>query len=207
MNKYNISKKCKPEIYEKCRAFADSRRMPRLVFPPPRMVINPSKCYFTVILKGEKPTGKTQRCASITGYVQQARPFVPKGGQRRSFSGSVPPLKPSDRKENALSKMYRNKEIKVRLTEKELERLNRNVSKTKRPREEYIRHLINGYEPKELPPDEYYDFVRRLWEVHSELNRFSSAGDYSEIINRFGVILDEMMHVGSPAKKKKEERK
>ena len=102
--------------------------------------------------------------------------------------------------------MYRNKEIKVRLTEKELERLNRNVSRTKRPREEYIRRLINGYEPKELLPDEYYDFVGRLWEVHSELNRFSSAGDYSEIITRFGGILDEMMRVGLPAKKK-EERK
>ena len=103
--------------------------------------------------------------------------------------------------------MYRNKEIKVRLTEKELERLNRNVSKTKRPREEYIRRLINGHEPKEMPPDEYFDFVRRLWEVHSELHRFSSDGDYSEVINRFGGILDEMMRVGLPAKKNKEERK
>ena len=87
------------------------------------------------------------------------------------------------------------------MLQKELERLNRNVSKTKRPREEYIRRLINGYEPKALPPDEYYDFVRRLWEVHRELYRYSSVGDCSDIIARFGGILDEMMRVGSPTKK------
>ena len=51
--------------------------------------------------------------------------------------------------------MYRNKEIKIRLTEKELERLNRNAGKTTFSREGYIRTILNGYDPQASPPKEY----------------------------------------------------
>ena len=96
--------------------------------------------------------------------------------------------------------MYRNKEIKVRLTAKELDRLNRNVSKTKRPREEYIRRLINGYEPKALPSDEYFLFIRRLWDVHNELSTFTANDRYEAVLRSFASILSEMMCVGIPTK-------
>lgn len=50
----------------------------------------------------------------------------------------------------------RNVEIKVRLSRKEAETLNKRVKKSGISREAYIRHLIEGGVPREAPPPDYY---------------------------------------------------
>lgn len=50
----------------------------------------------------------------------------------------------------------RNIEIKVRLSRKEAENLNKQVKKCRLSREAYLRHLITGEVPREAPPPEYF---------------------------------------------------
>ena len=73
--------------------------------------------------------------------------------------------------------MYRNKEIKIRLTEKELERLNRNASKTTFSREGYIRTILSGYDPQASPHEEYWGYIRELWDMGDELNSIADGMD------------------------------
>ena len=61
--------------------------------------------------------------------------------------------------------MYRNKEIKIRLTEKELQRLDKHVAMTTFSREGYIRTLLSGYEPQTKPSPEFFAMTRELWDI------------------------------------------
>ena len=56
----------------------------------------------------------------------------------------------------------RNIEIKVRLSRKEAENLNKQVKKSRLSREAYLRHLITGEVPREAPPPEYFAFMREM---------------------------------------------
>lgn len=56
----------------------------------------------------------------------------------------------------------RNIEIKVRLSRKEAENLNKQVKKCRLSREAYLRHLITGEVPREAPPPEYFAFMREM---------------------------------------------
>lgn len=57
------------------------------------------------------------------------------------------------------------KEVKIRLTEGELARLNDNVAKTGLSRETYLRLLISHRVPVELPPADYRALMRQLWQI------------------------------------------
>ena len=57
----------------------------------------------------------------------------------------------------------RNVEIKVRLSRKEAEALNKRVKKSGISREAYIRHLIEGSVPREAPPPDYYAKRKTKW--------------------------------------------
>ncbi len=57
------------------------------------------------------------------------------------------------------------KTFDIRFTEKEYERLCKRAEKSGLPKTTYIRHMINGYAPKEQPPVSFYDFLSR-WAVH-----------------------------------------
>lgn len=64
-------------------------------------------------------------------------------------------------------------EIKVRLTPKEAARLQRLVKRTGLSREAYLRHLIGGVVPQEIPPPDYYAFMERLYRVGNLLEQIS----------------------------------
>lgn len=63
----------------------------------------------------------------------------------------------------------RNIEIKVRLSRKEAENLNKQVKKCRLSREAYLRHLITGEVPREAPPPEYFAFMREMHYVGHNL--------------------------------------
>ncbi|MED4599738.1 MobC family plasmid mobilization relaxosome protein [Paenibacillus validus] len=61
----------------------------------------------------------------------------------------------------------------LRLSESEHARLTREVEKTGLSREAYIRALINGYVPKQLPPLDYYAMIRELHAIGNNLNQLA----------------------------------
>lgn len=67
----------------------------------------------------------------------------------------------------------RNIEIKVRLSRKEAENLNKQVKKCRLSREAYLRHLITGEVPREAPPPEYFAFMREMHYVGHNLNQIA----------------------------------
>ena len=65
--------------------------------------------------------------------------------------------------------MYRDKSFVIRLTQKEMDKLNKNVKLTGKTREGFVRTLLMGFEPQPLPTPEHFEHVRALWNVVSEL--------------------------------------
>ncbi len=105
--------------------------------------------------------------------------------------------------------MYRNKEIKIRLTEKELEHLNRNAGKTTFSREGYIRTILNGYDPQASPPKEYWGYIRELWDMGDELKKLADEiGNYdleikkrtAELRRRLGKVTCKLQTIYVPQK-------
>ena len=64
-------------------------------------------------------------------------------------------------------------EIKVRLNSKEAEMLNQRVKESRLSREAYLRHLINGYIPREAPPPDYFSMMRELCGIGNNLNQIA----------------------------------
>lgn len=67
--------------------------------------------------------------------------------------------------------MKKTKEIKVRLTQKEFERLNELVTATGLSREQFVRELLSGAKVKEKPPAEYGEILRELRRIGSNINQ------------------------------------
>ena len=63
--------------------------------------------------------------------------------------------------------------IPFRLTEEEAAKLNDMVKRSGLSREEYLRQLINGLEPKEAPPVEYYGMMTELHQIGHNLNQIA----------------------------------
>ena len=61
-------------------------------------------------------------------------------------------------------------QVHFRITEKEKERLKRNAEKCGLSQSEYFRQLINGYQPKTLPPMEYLALKDRITDLYLEFN-------------------------------------
>ena len=55
--------------------------------------------------------------------------------------------------------------IQLWLSETEAARLQTLVKRSGLSREAYLRHLINGVVPQEIPPPDYYSFMERLYQV------------------------------------------
>lgn len=66
--------------------------------------------------------------------------------------------------------MYRNKSFVIRLTQKEMDKLNKNVELTGKTREGFVRTLLMGFEPQLMPSQEYFDYIRALWLVVNNLD-------------------------------------
>ena len=67
--------------------------------------------------------------------------------------------------------MNRKKEIKIRLSEKELECLNHNVSLTGLSREKYLRLIIEKIVPTSLPSTELVETIKQLRAIGNNINQ------------------------------------
>lgn len=77
----------------------------------------------------------------------------------------------------------RNVEIKVRLSRKEAETLNKRVKKSGISREAYIRHLIEGSVPREAPPPDYYAMMRELYAIGKNLNQIAQKAHVLNVMD------------------------
>ena len=78
----------------------------------------------------------------------------------------------------------RNIQIIVRLNAEEQQHLAKKVSKSGLSQESYLRALINGYIPKELPPPDYYAMMRELHAIGSNLNQIAAKANATGHIDR-----------------------
>ena len=67
----------------------------------------------------------------------------------------------------------RNEQLNVRLTESESKALERNANRSGLSKSGYIRMLVNGYVPKEMPPREYGELLRLMTEIYAVLKEQS----------------------------------
>lgn len=95
----------------------------------------------------------------------------------------------------------RNNRIFLRLTDTESDRLNTAVQKSGLSREVYLRKLIGGIQPRELPPPDFYPMMRQLYYCGNNLNQIArkahalgciDAEKYDEAVTEFRGIVEEI---------------
>ena len=71
--------------------------------------------------------------------------------------------------------MARKRSIRAQvwLDENESRRLHDNAKKAGLSQENYLRSLINGYAPKALPPIDYFNMIRELHAIGSNINQLA----------------------------------
>ena len=67
--------------------------------------------------------------------------------------------------------------ILIRLNAQEQQNLAKQVKKSGLSQEAFIRSLINGYMPKELPPPDYFSMIRELHAIGSNLNQIAAKAN------------------------------
>lgn len=73
--------------------------------------------------------------------------------------------------------LKRNIKITFRLNAKEHQQLKKNVKKTGLSQETYIRTLLDGYVPKELPPPDYHGMMRELNAIGNSINQIAARAN------------------------------
>lgn len=74
--------------------------------------------------------------------------------------------------------------VQVWLNKEERTKLQTGAKKAGLSRETYLRTLINGYVPKELPPSDYYAMMRELHAIGSNLNQIAAKANATGKIDR-----------------------
>ena len=70
----------------------------------------------------------------------------------------------------------RNVHIQFWLDKKEAEAFQKKVNKSGLSREAYLRHLVNGLEPQDAPPPDYYAMMRELHGIgNTRCRRFPTS--------------------------------
>lgn len=77
----------------------------------------------------------------------------------------------------------RNFRVQVRLSEREYKKFLGKVKRTGLSREAYLRHLIGGVVPQEIPPPDYFSFMERLYQVGNLLERISRQAQALGVVN------------------------
>lgn len=80
--------------------------------------------------------------------------------------------------------LKRNIKITFRLNAKEQQSLVKQVKKSGLSQEAFIRFLINGYVPKELPPPDYFFMTRELHAIGSNLNQIAAKANATGHIDK-----------------------
>ena len=78
-----------------------------------------------------------------------------------------------------------NRKVTFRLNEGEWRQLKGHVQKAGLSQEAYLRLLISGQRPKELPPIEYHALLRQLYSIGVNMNQIAARA------NRTGFFLAE----------------
>jgi len=107
----------------------------------------------------------------------------------------------------------------IRFTEKEYERLCKYAAKAGLPKTTYIRHMINGNQPREKPPIDYWKFMQKFYDMGSSFGRLADLArmqgwvesdqlqaareDYYSLIRQIGnrMILPEKVDVKETLKR------
>ena len=98
----------------------------------------------------------------------------------------------------------RRNKIDLRLSDRELERLNRDVKKTGMSREAYLRQLIKKIQPKELPSADYTDILKNLRQIGNNMNQiavkanaagFIDAAEYWKMVRWLEREIGKIMEV------------
>ena len=79
--------------------------------------------------------------------------------------------------------MNRTKEIKIRLDETELIKLNALTKESGRSRESYLRSLINGIVPCSKPSKEYLEVLSELRHIGTNMNQIARVANKSSYID------------------------
>ena len=74
--------------------------------------------------------------------------------------------------------------VQVWLNKEENTRLHTSAKKAGLSQEGYLRSLINGYVPKELPPPDYFSMTRELHAIGSNLNQIAAKANATGHIDK-----------------------
>lgn len=74
--------------------------------------------------------------------------------------------------------------VQVWLNKEEKTKLQSSAKKAGLSQETYLRTLINGYMPKELPPIDYYSMMRELHAIGSNLNQVAARANATGHIDK-----------------------
>lgn len=107
--------------------------------------------------------------------------------------------------------LKRNIKITFRLNSQECQQFKRKVAKTGYSQERYLRTLINGYIPKDLPSPDYHAMMKELRAIGNNLNQIAARANVTGHIDRMifqfeaeqlrQVVLDIQAAVTLPEKK------
>lgn len=91
--------------------------------------------------------------------------------------------------------------IQLWLSETEAARLQTLVKHSGLSREAYLRHLIGGVVPQEIPPPDYFSFMERLYQVGNLLEQISrqtqamgviNTVQYKEAVGQFHQLVEDV---------------
>jgi len=77
----------------------------------------------------------------------------------------------------------RNIRAQVWLNEAESQRLHDNAKRTGLSQENYLRSLINGYMPKELPHIDFYNMMRELRAIGRNINQIAVQANTTKYVD------------------------
>ena len=90
----------------------------------------------------------------------------------------------------------RKHEIKIRLTDKEIDHLNKLVLESKLPRESYLRMLISGLVPRAAPSKELYDTIILLRGISSDIHTIAmNDRNYEKYQKDYQLLEDEISKI------------
>ena len=79
--------------------------------------------------------------------------------------------------------LNRNIKITFRLNRAENDRFKKQVKKSGLSQEAYIRHIINGLIPTDVPPPDYYSMMRTLHGIGTNLNQVAQKANVLNVLD------------------------